>query len=384
MNHNNIYCTAPWKGLVVMENGNVKTCCVGKSKLGNLNQQSIDDIIKSPAIEQIKQDLINGVKNENCTTCHQQEAEVNYDNLRQHFLKYYPLTSLSDSQLNVVDVRWNNKCNLACQYCGPSVSSTWETKLGLPGSSVNSQYQDSLLEWIVARSSELREIMLAGGETMLMKQNYKLFKTAPKDCKFSIVTNLSYDLESLPCLPDLLDRPKDNIIWTISADNTHDQFEYVRNGAKWEQLVKNIKFLVNHWPSTVGLNVVYSVLSATKIDETYQTFSELGVHKMSLLQIIGNTELSVDRMPAAVRLLCKQSLERLLKYHCEKFDTDQDLYPLNGVKSVYYSLTNASEKVIISKEQFNQKIKKFDSWSSNGEFRKHWPELASLLDQELI
>lgn len=383
MLHNEVYCTAPWKGVAIMQDGSVRSCCNGLTELGNLNQSSIEEIVESNVVEQLKQDLINGVKNKNCARCHTSEESTNFATLRQHYLKYYPLDSLEDNELNVIDIRWNNKCNLSCQYCGPEVSSTWETKLGLPLSSVNQTYQDDVLDWVLERSDQLREIMLAGGETMLMKQNYKLFKHAPMKSKFTIVTNLSYDLEHLPCIPDLIRRPKDNIIWTISAENTHKQFEYVRNGASWDLLVKNIKFLLKHWPHSVGLNIVYSVLCATELDKTYKTFSELGVNKVTIIPIFRNDELSINRMPESVRALSKQSLERVMQYRLEKFGEDQPLYPFNGLDSVYQSLTMPTNQATISKQQFDQKISSFDSWSSVGKFSDHWPELADLLNQEL-
>jgi len=383
MTQSNVYCTAPWKGVAVLENGDVTTCCLGSTKIGNLNQDSIEQLMSSPTFKEIQQDLIRGFKNKNCAECHRQEETIGYANLRQHFLRYYPIESLNEHHLKVIDVRWNNKCNLSCQYCTPHASSTWELKLGLPLSSVNKTYQDDLLQWILGQTSYLREIMLAGGEPMLMKQNYKLFKHAPDDCKFSIVTNLSYDLESLPCMEDLIKRPKDNVIWTISADNTHKQFEYVRNGAYWDQLVKNIKFLTHHWPHSVGLNIVYSILSATEIDSTYKTFSDLGLHKVSLLQLIENNELSVDRMPESIRKLCADRLLRLIGFHQNKFGIDQHLYPIKGIETIYENLTTANNQNIISKDLFNKKIDSFDRHSANKSFELLWPELSRLIDQEL-
>ena len=38
MTQSNVYCTAPWKGVAVLENGDVTTCCLGSTKIGNLNQ----------------------------------------------------------------------------------------------------------------------------------------------------------------------------------------------------------------------------------------------------------------------------------------------------------------------------------------------------------
>jgi MoaA/NifB/PqqE/SkfB family radical SAM enzyme len=383
MDQSKLYCTAPWKGITVMEQGDVKTCCVGSTVLGNLNQDNIETILKSPLLENIKRDLALGNVHPNCVACQVGESTGNNANLRQHYLKFYPMETETTSSLNVVDIRWNNKCNLACQYCGPGASSTWEEKLNIKKSSVIKPYQDDLLEWVLDRSSQLKEIMLAGGETMLMKQNYRLFARAPKDCRFSIVTNLSYDLSSLPCMSDLLSRPADNIIWNVSAENTHEQFEYVRQGASWEQMVKNLDFLIKHWPNTVSLNMVYSIFSATQIDQTYKTFNNLGINKATLLLIEGNKHLTVYRMPEAVQELCKQSLQKLITFHEQRFGLDKHFYPIAGLENILTGLNKNNIKEPTTEKEFYQKIDWHDSWSQNKKFSDLWPELSALLQTYL-
>ena len=117
--------------------------------------------------------------------------------------------------------------------------------------------------------------MLVGGEPMLMKQNHVLFQTLPDNCQISIITNLSYDLERLQCINDLLKRPRDKIIWNVSMENTGEQFEYVRNGGNWQQVEKNFKFLMKHWPTTVSINMVYSLFSALNLYQTIQHLSNI-------------------------------------------------------------------------------------------------------------
>lgn len=383
MSNSQLYCTAPWKGIAVMQQGNVKTCCVGSTVLGNLNNQSLDSILQSPLLDQIKQDLVNGWAHPNCKRCRYSEDTGNYANLRQHYLKFYPMDQTQDLDLKVVDVRWNNKCNLQCGYCGPESSSTWEEKLGMTKYAVNKPYQDELLAWILTRADQLKEIMLAGGETMLMKQNYKLFALAPKDSRFSIVTNLSYDLANLPCMPDLLARPRDNVIWNVSVENINEQFEYVRQGASWSQLVKNMEFLIKYWPHTVGLNMVYSVFSATTIDETYKIFSDIGVHKATLLWIEGNRHLAINRMPSKIRQLCKLKLTALSEFHQQRFGEDKDLYPINGIESIHEGLDKVPTDSLVTKSQFYDTIAWHDSWSKDKKFRDLWPDLCQLLDGHL-
>ena len=38
-----VYCTAPFNGLTIREDGHVRTCCNGSISLGNLNYESIED-----------------------------------------------------------------------------------------------------------------------------------------------------------------------------------------------------------------------------------------------------------------------------------------------------------------------------------------------------
>ena len=377
-----VYCTAPWQGVTIMEDGNVKTCCEGSTSLGNLNDSSIEKIMQSDSLYKIKEDLQQNIFNHNCTQCANHESNGNYANTRQYYLKYHPIASTYKNNLSVVDIRWNNKCNISCQYCGPGASSTWEEKLKIVKSSTNKPYQDNLLEWVVNQSADLKEILLAGGEPMLMKQNYKLFKIAPDNCRFSIVTNCSYDLASLPCIPDLLKRPANNIIWTISAENTHDQFEYVRQGAKWDQLVKNIEFLVEHWPNTIGLNMVYSIFSATQLDQTYKTFSDLGVHKATLLYLAENRHLAIDCMPQAIRDVCKHTLDQLIDFHHTRFGIDKDFYPINGINQIRSGLALPAGNDIITKKEFYQRIQWHDLWSEK-KFRDLWPNVIDLAEKYL-
>jgi hypothetical protein len=70
---------------------------------------------------------------------------------------------------------------------------------------------------------------------MLMKQNYELIAKLPSSARISILTNLSYDLQRLPCIENLLARPRENTIWNISCENIGQQFEYVRSGAEWNK-----------------------------------------------------------------------------------------------------------------------------------------------------
>ena len=50
----NISCAAPWRGLHINPRGDVKTCCAGDpNMLGNLNTQTIEEILHGPVLQEI-------------------------------------------------------------------------------------------------------------------------------------------------------------------------------------------------------------------------------------------------------------------------------------------------------------------------------------------
>ena len=371
------YCSAPWSGITVMPNGDVQTCCVGTKILGNLYHKNIQDILHSETGQKIRDTTLHG-KDKNCSYCVDEELQSGHANLRQHYLKFYPLKKPIEINIQTIDVRWNNKCNLSCQYCGPEASSTWEKLLDVPVQKARKDYDENLLSWMIDNAPNLREIMLAGGEPMLMKQNHDLINHLPPSVKINIVTNLNYDLQSLPCIQSLLDRPRDNTVWTISADNIGSRYEYVRQGASWALLEKNAQFIAKNWPNIATVNIVYSLFSAYDILDTFKVFNQIGINKVTLLDIHAQDEINVFHMPDNIRQKCRQYLEDLADYHQPRWGEDSDLFPIQGLSSMIHSLQqnqDLANQIPISKTEFRNKIAWYDQWSECTKFADLWPEV---------
>ena len=377
-----VYCSAPWTSVTVRENGDVRTCCAGHVVAGNLNNDSIQTIINSSKWNEIKAQLLHDA-HVNCESCVASEAKTKYSSLRQHYLKYYPIKQVSSNKLKFIDIRWNNKCNLACQYCEPALSSVWQDRLGIQKSSAVKDYQEDLLDWIVTNAEHVNEVMLVGGEPMLMKQNHVLFQTLPDNCQISIITNLSYDLERLPCIEDLLKRPRNKIIWNVSMENIGEQFEYVRTGADWHQVEKNFKFLMKHWPTTISINMVYSLFSALNLNQTIKHFSSWGVNKFTLLQLGDNDEINVFNMSPEIKALSASILQQVQQWHQDCWGSDTDLYPISGLVDLHNGLLNNCKPATITQPHFFAKINWYDSWAPNKKFKELWPEVVQLVQQTL-
>jgi len=378
---NQVYCTAPWNGLTIREDGQVRTCCVGKTSLGNLNQISIFDIEKSTKLKQIQQDMLSSNPNlDNCKTCMYQENKQGYATLRQHYLQYYPTFDIKKKELKFIDIRWNNTCNLGCLYCTPSFSSTWEKRLHqikkLPPKKA---YQDELLDWILTQVDHIEEIMLVGGEPMLMKQNYALLSKVPSTCKISIITNLNYDLENLPCWSDLMRHQKKLIVWNISLENIGEQFEYVRSGGSWPQIQKNLYLLQQHWPDNISINMVYSVFSAFNLAETFEYFSQLGIKKINLFPINENPCIDILNFPYQIRKIAADHLQLAHNQHYNSIHPeDRDFYSIQGADALKEFLLNNPSKNTVTLEEFDEKIKWYDQWNEK-KFVDLWPDVAEMV-----
>jgi radical SAM protein with 4Fe4S-binding SPASM domain len=67
---NNFYCAAPWRGLHINPRGDVKTCCAGDpNMLGNLNDQTIEQILNGPELTQIRETMSRGKTHAYCSNC---------------------------------------------------------------------------------------------------------------------------------------------------------------------------------------------------------------------------------------------------------------------------------------------------------------------------
>ena len=205
----------------------------------------------------------------------------------------------------------------------------------------------------------------------------------PDQCKVSIITNLSYDILSLPCLPKLLDRPRQNTLWNISLENIGPQFEYVRTGAKWDQVKTNLQYLTKHWPEITSINFVYSMFSAFDVVETIKELHTLGVKKINFFPIKLQPNMDVFNMPSEIRLIAADNLDAAIKWHTENLHLDdQDLYPLQGADTMLSELRQSTKPSTITLDNFMATIKWYNQYHSS-QFEHLWPNVIDLVKKYL-
>ena len=376
------YCAAPWRGLHINPQGDVKTCCAGNpNMLGNLNQHDIIEILNSSKIKEIRGNLSQGIAHKYCSNCVNAErldgrserawhndvnADFDYATAGDQY--HYPV---------IVDVRWNTTCNLSCNYCGESCSSKWAGIKGIPFKSGTRSYYDSVCNFLAQHHEHIHEVALVGGEPLLLPENDRLLDVIPKDAIVTLITNLSVDLDNNKIFQKLSKRNR--VGWSMSFDNTEARLEYVRHGANWttikENLVKIRQLMSSqgHWG---GIHAVYNMYNATRICELRQ-FAEENATTVFWQNLFQPAYLDPFLHGVTVAAAAVSEIERFYALGIATSAEQQFFdHALSRYRTRLKSRKISSIDVAFKKHiQENENVYHTDQ---TGEFVKLWPELAHL------
>lgn len=106
---------------------NLRPCCKFQGSIGDIKKKSIKEIFQGNKIEQIRNDLQNGVKPKECEICFTAE-NFNQTSLRQYGLEKFGNVFEQEwfdepAKIRSIDFVPTNLCNFTCRICKPSASS---------------------------------------------------------------------------------------------------------------------------------------------------------------------------------------------------------------------------------------------------------------------
>lgn len=254
------FCAAPWSGLSLAPRGTGTVCCIN---LEHETIQSFNEVENNPKFIEIRQAVINDEQHPSCRQCWDREASGDLNSRRsiyQYNDFFHDLTNLNAFQLEHLDLRWSNTCNLNCVYCSPDYSSRWvDLRNGTQKFRIFPTVSDSDLV-------NLKVLQLAGGEPFLIKENYELLERLLRinpSIKIEVTTNLTSIQNNK--IYELL-KNFDNVTFIISFESIEERFEYIRNGAKWSTFQINFDQLIIDF-TDIQVNMVYFPLSAFGISK---------------------------------------------------------------------------------------------------------------------
>jgi radical SAM protein with 4Fe4S-binding SPASM domain len=306
---NKAFCPLPWTGFVYNPDGTVANCTRSNGQLGNIKDLSIEEILANSKNISVKQSMLDSIPNADCSGCYGKEKnKTSFDIIsdRVFYLKELRTVpnqtydSIDNYQLHTVDVRWTNSCNFACVYCGPEFSSQWANELNYDIDIPSDEQRKTLKDFIFKHAGQLKHVYLAGGEPLLMKENYEflmLLKEVNPDVHLRINTNLSR--VNTPNFK-LINEFK-NVHWIVSIESIQDQFEYIRYGSSWSDFLTNLK-TIKELDHKITFNMLHFLLNYQSIFDCLEYLQDLGFHDNSFVisALVGPSWLDIRHLPIDV------------------------------------------------------------------------------------
>jgi organic radical activating enzyme len=207
-----------------------------------------------------------------------------------------------------VEVNFNHVCNLACSYCSPQFSSTWQQEVdthgGYPTSTTHNDpdhfrgrnrpipvrehnpYVEAFWAWWPTLYPELKHFRMTGGEPLLDKNTYRVFDYVlanPKsDLHLNVTSNFSVDEKSwqkyLNYCKQLCEGEKiEHFMQYVSLDTVGAQAEYIRHGLNYDLLWKRVEQFLTEVPYRNSLTFIITMnnLSVSGLRELLTNILEL-------------------------------------------------------------------------------------------------------------
>jgi MoaA/NifB/PqqE/SkfB family radical SAM enzyme len=314
---NQHFCPMPWTGLMYNFDGKVKNCIRSNEAsglLGNIKDTPIEEILLGSKNVIKQENITNNKPADGCQTCYELEhGKKGFDIIsdRIFYIREFKKTPLNTYQVNnfdlqTIDVRWTNLCNFACVYCTPEFSSKWANELNQKLEQPTEQQQNDFKEYIYRHAKNLKHVYLAGGEPLLMKENLELLKELSPDVNLRINTNLS---KVDTGVFDAVCKFK-NVHWTVSAETTEDEFEYIRFGGRWQDFLDNLN-TIRKLDHKISFNVLWFLLNHYTVFGYVDYLKDLGFHNNSFIigALLTPDYLNIRHLPENVLNLLKLKLE---------------------------------------------------------------------------
>jgi organic radical activating enzyme len=367
--------------------------------MGDTKTQRLMELVNSPKMKQLRLDMLDGTRNDECTICYDQE-DVGIASNRQSSFSAHPTAiddacnftnddgSLDQFNMRYFDVRFSNICNFKCRSCGQEYSTQWEQENSRSNVSwareIAKNNNKEFLQDILDQIPNMELAYFAGGEPLITDQHYIILEEMIRQKKTDIVLRYNTNLSNLKFKnKDLLDLWRhfdNNIELYASIDHVKERAEYIRHGTDWGVIESNL-LLVKQQPNiAVRMNTVLTLFNYLTIDKFYGYLIDKGLYSSSsgtyqLYSTSHPRHISVRTLPIDYKLKGKESIDRAISLMQENNFTDDQIGQLANTKLWVDAEHNWEEE----KEAFKSEVNRVDLLRGE-DFRKTFPELAPLME----
>lgn len=190
-------------------------------------------------------------------------------------------------ELEYLDIRFNNLCNLKCRTCGPDWSSSWANELG---KEQVLRYNDNWRK-LIPYLGKLKKVYFAGGEPLMTPEHYDFLEhLAQVNTDLELLYTSNFTRLNLGNRHVLDQWKKFRLVSAVaSVDHVDEYAAYVRTGSDYKTIVDNIKTVRNSGYDNIhsAVTCVLSLYNITKIGTIVERLHQDGViHNMD--QIVFN------------------------------------------------------------------------------------------------
>lgn len=323
----NKFCPMIYNGLEIRTDGTFTSCCITSKRYQTHEGRRFNvevDAIKDVWNSEDRKDFIENFDtyfDTHCQQCSDVES-TGGESKRLREIKYWKIRDdveqlriFDDKDIEFLDLKMGNTCNLACSICGPNASSKWSSlykTYKIPANKIT-QWQESDEFWSQFDEliTKIRRIELAGGEPFMIKKQETLLKKLveldiAKDIEITWFTNCTIWPEKL--VKYFTEFKIVRIM--LSLDNTGKQFEYIRWPGKWDEtyeIFKKWNSLKNDGIIDLGISHSVGMLNAWWLPEFHAWCRE---HEVKIFNNLIMQPMSSRDLPEEFKHKVREKFER--------------------------------------------------------------------------
>jgi len=351
-------CTAPFTALMITPEKKIRPCCKYLDDLGDLNKQSITDILTSSAVIDLQKEMYTNKLPRLCNDCELLE-DINAKSIRHTFIPggscYFDTWKKG---ITMIELSSSNICNLSCAGCSTRFSSGWvKYAKAFEKNKDTAFYCDAITDSPIINADNnlliknlldldltyLQLFKIAGGEPLLntdMLAALRYFDEINILHKLDIVMDTSGAViidKNINETVTLLSKAK-QVNFNISIDGPEEVQTYIRYSAKNMASLDNIRKFINTFKKN-NINfklaptvMVYNIFSLDRLIEWWlYNYTGSDFFNFSSQVLIGPEYLTLQTLQPA-------TISSLADYYNNIIETKEYGYLFSDIVNVLNSV----------------------------------------------
>ena len=286
------WCSLPWVHVCIRTDDSFKPCCrylpndYKDFKLVTFNtlEKQGKSSMNHDYWKQLRNDMLSGVKREECKKCHIQEENLNpfTSSMRLQMNRKFSSVITKEKctedfdEVRYIEFSIDNICNLQCKMCTSMFSSRLQGRDELLGLPIHKKLEPQFNKFDSIDLSKLMRVKILGGEPFITPNfpifiDYLLERVDPSNVTLDIITNGTTVPE--PDFVEKLNRFKKLEIW-VSLDSFDKSNDYQRYGSSYLETFENAKTYEKIFNNTeIAFHSVITLLNANTLSNTLNVIS---------------------------------------------------------------------------------------------------------------